>query len=99
MRRVGPVNEHADHRIVDRPEFADRLVRTGQVSVHHVGRSAQLPKRRDQLVGRLARLRKRPLVGLGAIVSGPEDRDFLGHGVLGPCFFGLDARHSPLANH
>ena len=42
VRRVGPVDEHADHRVVDRPELGDRLVGTREVALDQVGRSPQL---------------------------------------------------------
>ena len=80
VRGVGPVDEHADHGIVDRAELGDGLVGPRQVIVHEIGRSAQLLERGDELPGGLTRLRKGPLVGLGPIVSRPENRDFLRHG-------------------
>ena len=40
--RIGPVDEHADHRVVDRAELGDRLIRAGQVALDHVRRSPQL---------------------------------------------------------
>src|SRR5262249_5232214 len=56
-----------------------RLVGTGQVAFDHVGGAPQLPKRGDELRGRLARLRQRPLVRLRPVISGPEYHDLLRH--------------------
>ena len=55
VRGVGPVDEDADHRVVDRAELGDRLVGPGQEALDHVGRPAELLQGRDQLPGRLLR--------------------------------------------
>ncbi len=79
VRGIGPVDEDADHRVVDRPELGDRLVGPGQEPVDHVGRPPQLLQGRDQLPGRLPRLRQGPLVRLRPVIPRPEDGDLLRH--------------------
>ena len=83
VRRVGPVDEHADQRIVDRAELRDRLIGTGQIALDQIRRSTQFLERGHQLGGGLSRLGKGPLVWLGTIVTGPENRDFFRHEALG----------------
>ena len=80
--RVGPVDEYADQRVVDRAELGDRLVGTGQVAVNEIRRTPQFLERRHQLGRGLARLGEGPLVRLGPIVPGPENGDFFRHGAL-----------------
>src|SRR5262249_15374709 len=81
---VRPVDEDADHRVVDGPQPCDRLSGAREVPLHHVGRPPEFLQRGDQLVGRLAGLREGPLVRPGAIITGPEDRDSLRHKVPRP---------------
>ena len=49
VRRVGPVDEDADQRVVDRAQLGDRLVRAGQITLDHIRRSAQFLERGREL--------------------------------------------------
>ena len=81
VRAVEPVHADADHRIVDRAELLDRLVRLGRGSPRR-GTLARpsFVQRALELLRRLLDVGQRQLVGLLARVAGPEQRDFLLHG-------------------
>ena len=72
VRGVGPVDEDADHRVVDRAELGDRLVGPGQEAVDEVGLAAELLAGRARAARSSRELRQGPFVGLGAVIARPK---------------------------
>src|SRR5207247_2932993 len=81
VRPVGPVDENANERVVDRPELADGLVGSSEEAGNEVRGASEFAQGGLQLLGGLVDLGAGPLVGLGAVIAGPKHRDFL-HGSL-----------------
>ena len=75
VRAVEPVDADADHRVLDRAELLDRLVRLREEARDAVGGAAELLQGAFHLLGRFLHRGEGELVGLGAGVAGPEESD------------------------
>src|ERR1700722_16238701 len=77
MGRVHPMRINPDHWVIDRPKALDGLVRPGEIALNAIRRAAEPAQRRFHLGAHPPDHGQGPIVGIGAIVPGPENGDFL----------------------